>query len=175
MLVNSINLSINNGLNKRKNLSKCSIQSRSIVSFSAQRFSSGYYSDWFVNLVKNEVNKEFRNPAENAYINLMAHAIKFREESAQLRSSFFARISGITEKDVELRKEDLAMLVKDLKNKEKPSFSTRDEQLDFPSGQYSSQRDYDRRHHLYDEDADREKRQLEYEKENESGGNHYPD
>lgn len=52
MLISSVSLSNNYGLNKPKTLPKSNTQSKSKVSFSAKRLPSGDYSDWFFDLVK---------------------------------------------------------------------------------------------------------------------------
>lgn len=147
MLVNSVNFATVSATNKRKVFFNGNTQSKNQVSFSAHKFPSGVYSDWFVALVKSEFIKESKNPQECAYINLMRNALELREETKKLRGSF-SDFFGISEKDITLRKKDIADLLNDLKKK---ASSSRKQivYLDIPEGRYSSERDFDRRRKLF--------------------------
>lgn len=128
------NSKANNSMNNNPtNITKDKIPSQ--ISFSAQKFPSGYYSDWFVAFVKKNIMDKTSNW-------MYEHLAEFRKETKQYRDWPTLAIS--IDKDVELRKKDCEGLLTDLKAK-KNITSIAEEDFDIPSGVFSSQQDYSRR------------------------------
>lgn len=120
MLVSSLSLFNNYGLNKLKAVSKSNTQSKSQVAFSAKRLPSGDYSDWFFDLVKKNLSL-----SEEAF---RKFAIENSDMASNNRSS--------------QRKYDFLNLRSDLKNLKKVE-DIHSQKYDAPTGEYSSKDDYD--------------------------------
>jgi len=135
MNINSIN-SIRISSNKlNSNSSKYSAN----TSFTAKKFPSGIYSDWFVSALEKRINlstKEFDEWTASHLSNFR----KYREEKQGLLACF-SKIFSSVEGDVKVRKQDIIDLKTDLKRKSSSTSCTSYADDNPYIERYSSERD----------------------------------